>query len=139
MKVQVSKKILDSFRRRALKRYPKEIMETVFGRVVDDTVQIFAFYPIDHTASTEACEYYPIDLEEQREKEDAPEYPHIKFLGTIHSHPDGGPDPSDSDWETARTDGDIVSGIYQILPSRKGRKKCKVRFYSEPMQPLELV
>jgi proteasome lid subunit RPN8/RPN11 len=139
MKVQVARSVLDGFRKRALKKYPSEYMETIFGRISGQVIQILAFYPIEHEGTPGRCAYYAAAMEEQQDGTDCP--PKMKWLGTIHSHPEGSSTPSDADWETAREDGEVISGIYQILPSlkRKGRKIGKVKFYSEPVQELEIV
>lgn len=139
MKVQVSRSVLNGYRKRALKKYPSEYLESIFGRINGKTIQILAFYPMEHKGTPESCEYETIIVEEQQDGEDAP--PKMKWLGTIHSHPDSQGHPSEADWVSARTDGEIISGIYQIWPHKtgRGRKTCKVRFYSEPWQELEVV
>jgi proteasome lid subunit RPN8/RPN11 len=137
MKVQVSRSVLSGYRKRALKKYPDEYMESIFGRVDGQTVLILAFYPIEHKGTPEKCEYDAASVDEQKDGEDCP--PKMKWLGTIHSHPDASAQPSEADWETGRIDGELISGIYQILPTRGKRKTGKVRFYSEPLQELETV
>jgi proteasome lid subunit RPN8/RPN11 len=138
MKIQVSRKVLNGFRARALKKYPSEYLETVWGTIGKNAARIVAFYPIEHKATPEKCQYEAIAIDEQREKEDDFPEGRLKFLGTIHSHPDGSQHPSESDWETSRSDGDLISGIYQILPIRGSRKKTRVTFYSDPVQELEI-
>jgi len=133
MKVNVSQDVLSSFRRRALRRYPKEYMETIWGQVKGGEGYIYAFHPIEHKSDNESIEYEPVEIEEQRDEE-APLEKMI-LLGTIHTHPDGSIEPSQSDWETARVDGDMLIGICQIVMS-KGRKSSRVRFYSEPIDEL---
>ena len=136
MIVKVDRRVLSGYRRRALKKYPLEYMESVFGRVAGQTINILAFYPIEHKGTTETCKYDVAAIDEQKGGEDSP--PKMKWLGTIHSHPDGGWCPSEADWETSRIDGETVSGIYQILPRRGKRKLGRVRFYSEPLQELKI-
>ncbi len=133
MKVNVSQDVLSSFRRRALRRYPKEYMETIWGRVKGGEAYIYAFHPIKQESDNESVKYEPADIEEQRDEE-APQEK-MRLLGTIHTHPDSGIEPSQSDWETARVDGDLIIGICQITTS-KGRKSSQVRFYSEPIDEL---
>ena len=137
MKVQVSRSVLNGYRKRALKKYPDEYMESIFGRVDGQKIVILAFYPLDHEGSPDQCKYETASVDEQKDGEDCP--PKMKWLGTIHSHPDCEGCPSEADWETARMDGEVISGIYQILPRKVGRKLGKVRFYSEPLQELETV
>lgn len=139
MRVQVDRRVLKGFRQRALKKYPLEYMETIFGSVKNNVIQIVFFSPIDHSATTNSCQYSLHAIEEQQDKEDLTEFRNLQMLGTIHSHPDAPIEPSEGDWYTSRTDGDIVSGIYQICP-RKGRRKYgKVRFYADPVQELEII
>ena len=133
MKVNVSQDVLSSFRRRALRRYPKEYMETIWGQVKGGEGFIYAFHPIKHKGDNESIEYEPVEIEEQREEEAPLEK--MTLLGTIHTHPDGNIEPSQSDWETARIDGDMLIGICQIVMS-KGRKSSRVCFYSEPIDEL---
>ena len=133
MKVNVSQDVLSRFRRRALRRYPKEYMETIWGRVRGGEAYIYAFHPIKHAGDRESLEYEPVDIEEQRDEE-APLEKMI-FLGTIHTHPDSDIEPSQADWETARVDGDTVIGICQIVMN-KGRRAARIRFYSEPIDEL---
>ncbi len=133
MKVNVSQDVLSSFRRRALRRYPREYMETIWGRVRGGEAYIYAFHPIKHEGDKERITYEPVEIEEQRDEEAPLEK--MELLGTIHTHPDSGIEPSQSDWETARVDGDMIIGICQIGMS-KGRRSSQVRFYSEPIDEL---
>jgi proteasome lid subunit RPN8/RPN11 len=134
MKVNVSQDVLSSFRRRALRRYPKEYMETIWGQVKGGEGYIYTFHPIQHKSDTESVEYEPVEIEEQRDEEAPLEK--MTLLGTIHTHPDGSLEPSQSDWVTARVDGDVLIGICQIVMSN-GRKSSRVRFYSEPIDELK--
>ncbi len=133
MKVNVSQDVLSSFRRRAFRRYPKEYMETIWGRVKGGEAYIYAFHPIRHEGDRESVRYEPAEIEEQRDEEAPLEK--MVLLGTIHTHPDSSIEPTQSDWETARIDGDMIIGICQIVMS-KGRKSSRIRFYSEPIDEL---
>jgi len=137
MKVQVDKAVLAGYRRRALRRFPNEYMETIWGKVSKEAIQICAFYPIDHKGQQEWLEYEPADVEDQKERQDGPDHPKLQYLGSIHSHPDADGEPSEADWQSSRQDGERVMGIYQIVRNG-GRKRGKVRFYSEPLQELEI-
>lgn len=139
MKIQIARSVLNGFRKRALKKYPSEYMETVWGFTADGVVKILAFYPLDHVGTREYCTYSTTHIEEQQDNEDGPDINRARLLGTIHSHPDAPFFPSDADWETAREDGELISGIYQILPKRKGRKKTRIGFFADPLQSLEIL
>ena len=125
MRVLVSGDVLAAFRRRAVRRYPREYMETIWGKMVNGDAHIFSFQTIPHTGTRETCEYVYSDIVSQREdaEEDG-----LTMLGTIHTHPDGGSGPSESDMETARTDGDMVSGILQVLRVN-GKKRTHFCFF----------
>ena len=133
MKVNVSQDVLSSFRRRAFRRYPREYMETIWGRVKGGEAYIYAFHPIRHESDRESVWYDPAEIEEQRDEEAPLEK--MVLLGTIHTHPDSSIEPTQSDWETARVDGDMIIGICQIVMS-KGRRTSRIRFYSEPIDEL---
>ena len=135
VKVNVAIDVLRGYRRRALARYPREYMETLWGRMRDGEVDIYACYPIDHKGTRDNCQYVGSDIEAQRD-EDAPEHG-LTLLGTIHSHPDGSSGPSEADFVTAAGDGDIVSGICQIL-RHNGRRRSWVRFYSGTIHELKV-
>lgn len=140
MRIQVDRRVLKGFRQRALKKYPLEHLETIFGFVKSNVIHIVSFCPIDHDSKPDRCEYLVADIEEQRDKEDFPEYRKLQLLGTIHSHPDAPGEPSEADWQTSRIDGDLVSGIYQILPRKRGQRKYgKVKFFADPVQELEII
>ena len=137
MRVRVAETVLRGFRRRALKVYPKEWMETVWGRVTPQGIDIFAFHPIDHKGTRHECQYVSSDIDAQRDEE-APEYK-LELLGTCHSHPDALDAPSYADWETTVSDKEIISGIYQILRRPQGKRKfTRVRFYSGAVHEMEV-
>ena len=108
-------------------------METIWGRVKGGEAYIYAFHPIRHESDRESVRYEPAEIEEQRDEEAPLEK--MVLLGTIHTHPDSSIEPTQSDWETARVDGDMLIGICQIVMS-KGRKSSRIRFYSEPIDEL---
>lgn len=134
MKICVASDVLAGYRRRALRRYPREYMETIWGKVRDDRIDVCAFYPVDHTGTRNDCQYYPSDLEAQ--KDDAEDVK-LQMIGTIHSHPDGSSGPSGADIATANTDGDIVSGILQIT-RRNGRRRTNTLFFVGEIVPVEI-
>ena len=132
MRIVIAKDVVRGFRRRALRRYPKEYMETVWGFVRGDIVYICALYPLEHDGKRDACLYTFDDIDAQQE--DAADFK-LEVIGTIHTHPDGGCAPSEDDWETSTRDGDVVSGICQIL-RKNNRRRCRVRFYTgDPLVP----
>ena len=140
MRVRVAETVLRGFRRRALKVYPRELMETVWGRITPQGIDVFTFHPIDHKGTRAKCEFTAntdADLEGQRDEE-APEYKQ-ELLGTIHSHPDcSDASPSEADWEIAVSSKEIISGIYLIKGTKPGRRRTRVRFYSGAVHEMEV-
>jgi len=120
VEVLVDRKVLDSFKRRALKVYPREIFEQVVGRISGTQARIFAFRDLEHVANKRDV-VVDDDMNPMTEGEDEH---HFDILGTIHSHPQDTIEPSDLDWETMKTDGELVMGICSI------RKTAKRRFVS---------
>ena len=118
--VVVDRKVLDSFKRRALKVYPQEIFEQVVGRISGTQARIFAFRDLEHTARKGDI-YTDEDMNPMTEGEDESRF---DILGTIHSHPQDTVEPSALDWETMQKDGELVMGICAI------RRTAKRRFVS---------
>jgi proteasome lid subunit RPN8/RPN11 len=118
--VVVDRKVLEGFKRRALKVYPLELLEQVVGRVVEGQVRVFAFQAIEHDA-TERDITLDDDVNPMTEGEDERRY---DILGTIHSHPMDTVEPSLLDWSSMKEDGEFVMGVCSI------RKTVKRRFVS---------
>lgn len=118
--VVVDRKVLEGFKRRALKVYPLELLEQVVGRVVEGQARVFAFQAIEHEA-TERDITLDDDVNPMTEGEDAKRY---DILGTIHSHPMDTVEPSPLDWSSMKEDGEFVMGVCSI------RKTAKRRFVS---------
>jgi proteasome lid subunit RPN8/RPN11 len=140
LKIKVASSVLRGFRRRALRSYPLEHLETVWGRITADGIHIFAFHPIDHKPTRNTCEYTEnteADFEGQRD-EDAPKWK-LEVLGTIHSHPDcSDASPSEADWELSVESKETISGIYLINKAKNGRRQTAVRFYSGAVHETEI-
>lgn len=118
--VVIDRKVLNAFKHRALKLYPREFIEQIVGRIVDHEVRIFAFRELEH----QATRYEVVideDMDPMTEGEDESRY---QILGTIHTHPQASIEPSDIDWEAMARDGELVMGICSI------RKTAKRRFVS---------
>ncbi len=118
--VVVDRKVLEAFKRRALKLYPREFLEQIVGRVVGAQVRIYAFRELEHEA-TKWEVVIDEDLDPMTEGEDTRRF---DILGTIHTHPQATIEPSGLDWEAMKRDGEHVMGICAI------RKTMKRRFVS---------
>lgn len=84
-KIQVDKHAEAGFRRRALKAYPKEYIETLWGYIRDGVAYVCVFMPLKHTSTPHYVDYDHIDLRSQHRE--AQEY-ELEVLGSIHTHPD---------------------------------------------------
>ena len=131
--VVVDRKVLDAFRRRALKLYPREIYEQVVGRISGTQARIYAFRDLEHTTSRGSV-YIDSDMNPMTEGEDEPRF---DILGTIHSHPQDTVEPSALDWETMQRDGELVMGVCAIRRTAK-RRFVTFAFYSGTRAQLHL-
>ena len=118
--VVVDRKVLDAFKRRALKVYPREILEQVVGKMVGTQARIFAFRDLEHQ-SLKSGVVMEDDVNPMTEGEGEMRY---SILGTIHTHPQDTIEPSELDWQTMHDDGELIMGICAI------RKTAKRRFVS---------
>jgi proteasome lid subunit RPN8/RPN11 len=133
VEVVIDRKVLDSFKRRALEQYPREIFEQVVGRISGTQARIFAFRDLEHTANTRNV-VVDDDMDPMTEGEDESR---LKILGTIHSHPQDTVEPSELDWETMKTDGELVMGICSIRKTAK-RRFVSFAFFGGNKQQLQL-
>jgi proteasome lid subunit RPN8/RPN11 len=129
MKVIVSKAELDKFRRRAIKSYPNERIELLWGKRRGlDTFEIFLFDQVKHERGRKWCKSdeddHEISIQEAQDRG-------FVILGTIHTHPNRDEAcPSESDFDDALEQGEVISGICAIWENKKtGKLKSRVRFW----------
>ena len=131
--IVIDRKVLDSFKRRALKLYPREFMEQLVGKIAGNQVHLYAFRDLEHKATR-----YEVvideDLEPMTEGDDERRY---QILGTIHTHPQATIEPSDLDWETMARDDELIMGICAIRKTSK-RRFVSFAFYSGGRTQLQL-
>jgi proteasome lid subunit RPN8/RPN11 len=125
------------FIRRALRRYPLEYVEALWGHVRGDVLYVCVFMPLTHKATTCAI----VDLEEfENELDDhedqAPEHKQ-ELLGTIHTHPDSLSVPSQFDTESTFSTQEAVMGICSIDRKSSARTKTSVTYWPR-YNPLEV-
>ncbi len=118
--VVVDRKLLTSFKRRALRAYPREILEQVVGKIVAGQARIYAFRALEHEGAKNVV-IIDEDVNPMTEDEDTLRF---TILGTIHTHPQDTVEPSDLDWQTMKQDGELIMGVCAI------RKTAKRRFVS---------
>lgn len=128
MNLQVNKRAVAGFKRRATSAYPNEHLELLFGTMTADTIRVLAIIPVEITvASTELIRYSGCDAERVR-SEMARAHGYM-WLGTIHSHPEqASPDVSLNDAVGAKADHEPIFGILAIL-QRPQRKRYKLSWW----------
>lgn len=134
--VSVDRHILATFRREALKAYPKEHIASLWGRVRGKTVRILALGPLKYRATEGSVS---ISAEEVEEDQTAARAEKMRSLGTIHTHTDtscprcGCRDaadcsPSETDWVNLHESPEVLMGICTVKKNRK-RKSTRIRFF----------
>ncbi len=131
--VVVDRKVLNAFKHRALKLYPREFLEQIVGKIVDHELRIFAFRELEHQA-TRFEVVIDEDMDPMTEGEGESRY---RILGTIHTHPQASIEPSDIDWEAMARDGELVMGICSIRKTAK-RRFVSFAFYNSHREQMQL-
>ena len=131
--VVIDRKLLGSFKRRALRAFPREILEQVVGRVVGTQARIYAFRDLEHEASGGKV-FMDEDVNPMTEGEDLTRF---SVLGTIHSHPQDTIEPSELDWQSMQQDGELVMGICAIRRTAK-RRFVSFAFFNRSREHVQL-
>ena len=125
--VKIDNALLRRFERRAIKNWPREYGELLYGRYRGSVVQIVEMVRVPYLAGTGHFWYDYEKIATERESG--------KFLGTVHSHPDmldergeSLPIPSQTDWSEAIKNEELVHGICHIRVPRK-RPRASTHFY----------
>lgn len=144
-RIHVDRQAERAYRRRAQRAYPREYMETLWGRARGNTLYIYCFMPIRHTSTPDrdycpaAIWYEDEDLEDQHEE--APDH-RLECLGTIHSHPDRIDSIfSEGDLREVQDKADCLMGICAItqqVSRGRTRKVCQIEYWPSP-RPMEIV
>lgn len=108
--VVIDRKVLSAFKRRALKAYPREILEQVVGKMAGTQARVFTFRDVEHKGQRRAI-VMDDDVNPMTEGEDTMPY---RILGTIHTHPQDTVAPSELDWQSMKDDGELVMGVCAI-------------------------
>lgn len=135
-RVFIDKRILERFKKRALKVYPVEYIEEVWGRVKTDGIHVFYLGEMEQIADRGSIEYDYSGFE-CGEKDGS-----LQMLGTLHTHPHPCDEstPSRTDTRNSREEKEIVMGIMAIRKTPH-RSFASTSFYtakSKPRKKLEL-
>lgn len=131
--VIIDRKLLDAFKRRALKLYPLEFLEQIVGRIIDGQARLYAFRELEHEA-TRFEVTIDEDLDPMTEGAGETRY---DILGTIHTHPQSTVEPSNIDWDAMKRDRELIMGICAIRKTIK-RRFVSFAFYNRDRQQLQL-
>lgn len=129
MNIQIDRKGLSGFRRRAWARFPhKEYVEALFGIVQAGIPIVSLFYPMEHTADKWACDYAPLEIKELSQI--AAEHG-LQFLGTIHTHMGSNTcaHPSKNDVKSSQELGERLFGIVHLYKTDSGRRRSTTEFF----------
>lgn len=132
-RVIISPRLIASFRKAAVRAYPNEFFQTMWGWVRGDTVTVEALRDAAHTptdseiSTTVADQFAPHSTTP------------LHYLGTIHSHPDcGDTSPSVTDWDDGFTTGETVFFVMSVRKGENGRFRTDLRPW-EPRPPIAIV
>lgn len=131
--VLIDRKVLTDFKRRALRAYPREILEQVVGQVVGKQVRIFAFRELECKGLKNAI-VMDDDINPMTEGDEALPY---SILGTIHTHPQDTVEPSDLDWQSMKEDGELIMGVCAIRRTTK-RRFVSFAFFNRDREHVQL-
>ena len=131
--VVIDRKVLSAFKRRALKAYPREILEQVVGKMVGTQARVFAFRDLEHKGERRAV-VMDDDVNPMTEGEDLV---HFSILGTIHTHPQDTVEPSELDWQSMKSDGELIMGVCAIRRTTK-RRFVSFAFFNREREHVQL-
>ena len=123
MQITVNQKALNAFRRRALRRFPKEYIESLWG-YKNGHWRICEFRPMEHESHRITVEYNPEDA--RTGARDGK----LMCIGTIHTHTIQAADcsPSEHDWDDCSINRELITGICSI-EAGKSRRRTRIRFF----------
>lgn len=131
--VCVDKKILEGFKKRALKALPCEVAEEIWAKVRRGTANITHFQPVPPDTSSRDHVEMTFDAEMGAEHSGA------RLIGSLHSHPSSlDYSPSDEDLEDACMEKERVMGIC-CIGKKNGRRFFGFAFYARDGRPLRFV
>ena|SRR6266404_3834671 len=132
VEVYIDKAVLSAFKTRALRSFPIERVELLWGEIEDSTAFVHVMTPVFvEDASSEGISFDSDD-------DYGDQVGDLTLLGSIHTHPEGVCGPSEDDIEDAKKEKEIIYGICAI---RKGPKRRHVSycFYDTDSKQLELI
>jgi|ERR1035438_2992397 proteasome lid subunit RPN8/RPN11 len=147
-RIIVHKTLIDSFKRKAVKALPNEIIVAVLGKMEKNDLHVYAFDKLEVVKSKHTFIQYEQPEEELEAGSD------LKYFGTLHSHPNGTLHTSEDDRESFFNahnsdhfmiedhEGeqlmDEIMGIMGIVRKRKVIH-YGIAFYNSEIKPIEVI
>lgn len=151
-RIIVHKSLIDSFKRKAVKAMPYEIIVAILGRMVKNELHIYAFDTIEVETSISGPRVMTLQYGQPEEEIEAGT--NLKYFGTLHSHPNSDAVPSEADKkdfvekfnaEEFSANGialeflrDEIMGIMS-LRRKKSVIHYSLMFYNIDFEPIELI
>ena len=139
MTVNVSRRLLDHFRREAKKAYPKEAYAVLIGKVHGDRVDITQLYIPDNQRCKATAHQIEVAVAWREEAMRLAKLTGEEILGDIHSHTptctiskwreDSA--PSEGDWKCAS---EYIHAICTIYKYPTGRMVARITFWLSNLQ-----
>jgi proteasome lid subunit RPN8/RPN11 len=151
-RIVVHKSLVDSFKRKAAKAMPHEIIVAVLGKMANDELHIYAFDHIEVDSSVVGARRMMLQYGQPEEEMEAGT--NLKYYGTLHSHPNSTTKPSDIDKkdfmekfnaEEISQEGEVFEYLHdEIMGIMSLNKKTKVIqyglvFYNIDFEPIEII
>lgn len=149
-KIVIDKQEEAKFRRRALKAYPMEYIEALWGFIRKDVLYVCVFMPMEQNVDNEGTPIKPKNNsvsyaeDELDSHEDEAKEHRLTLLGTVHTHPDCSLTHfSEGDLLDQLDSQETVFGICAIetietkSKGKKCRRQCKIAYWPS-IRPLHI-
>lgn len=149
--IVVHQKLVNTFKRKAVKAIPQEIIVAILGKMDEDILYIHAFDYLDIDKHNSTAKKITITYSQPEEEIEAGTK--LKYFGTLHSHPNSTIEPTDVDISEFRKvfnaepvvlDGEEVEYLHdEIMGIMSVTKKKKVIqynlvFYNIDLEPIPI-
>lgn len=129
----LDQKLLREFRKTAVKAYPSEVMNTLWGRVEGDSILVHHLRSVEQEAGTHEVKAYVSDMVGPVSQTAE------QYLGSIHSHPDcWDASPSIQDWHNAYVCGEKIFAVMSLAKTDKGRFASTIAWF-EPRPFIDMI
>ncbi len=136
-KIVIDQKIYNTFKNQCFREYPNEFIKAILGIYKNNSLYIYSF------ANLKILKKTPFELTYLEAEEEIDEGSNLKYLGTIHTHPDNDFGPSKEDWKSFNLNDDynphdLIMGI-SYISIKNNRKFFGSSFYSATQDNIPLI